>query len=122
MDALVRERLDTAAHLLRSHAALIMYAASRREDLATARMRLTRMLATGWTESANPATPKFKTIPERREDTDLSGLSDDYGHLDGLGPSDEHSLSEGHGPLEAHGPSDAPSDSDAPGSSAPNRV
>ena len=100
MDALVRERLDTAAYLLRSHAALIMYAASRREDLPTARMRLTRMLATGWTESANPATPKFKTIPEHREDTDLSDLGSLGEPLSDTDPSGTHSHSDGHGPSD----------------------
>lgn len=63
MDSLTRDRLETAAYILRNHAALIMYATSRGEDMATARGRLLRMLATGYLEAAN-VTPELAVVNE----------------------------------------------------------
>lgn len=51
LDGLTRERLEMAAYILRNHAALIMYAASRGEDLSTSRRRLIAMMCTGKPES-----------------------------------------------------------------------
>ena len=53
LDGLTRERLEMAAYILRNHAALIMYAASRGEDLSTSRRRLITMMCTGKPESRN---------------------------------------------------------------------
>ncbi len=57
-DALTRERQERASHLLRNHAALTMYAVGNGIDIATARVKLIKMLATGWSEEAHQ-TPRF---------------------------------------------------------------
>lgn len=70
MDALTKERIDSAAMLLRNPAALIMYAVARGEDLATCRINLRRMLATGWTEGFQPTS---RTASPDASSVDISG-------------------------------------------------
>lgn len=60
-DVLVKERINKAAEILNNKAALIFYAASRGEDLTTARIGLLRMLSVGWTETFLPTSPRVSS-------------------------------------------------------------
>lgn len=86
LDALTRERLESAAYILRNHAALIMYAASRGEDLTTSRRRLLSMLCTG--------IPEEKSKPKPGEEDDEDSYSAGSGGTIRLEDMSEHEMSE----------------------------
>lgn len=71
-----QDRIESAAWLLRNPPALIMYAVGKGEDLASCRLRLLKMMASGWSEGIT-GTPSMSTQPQtaRYDESDLSDMT-----------------------------------------------
>jgi len=80
-----QDRIMNAAWLLRNPPALIMYAVGKGEDLSSCRLRLLKMMASGWSEGIT-GTPSM-AMQSQTARYNLSDLSEISGSEDSYAPS-----------------------------------